>query len=71
MLMTSMVSLMAAEIHDLADHRPHLTIVADDGVHVMPVALVREVITGEKPSSILTEPVVRRIIEEWLQQVIA
>ena len=62
---------MAAEIHDLADHRPHLSIVADDGAHVMPVALVREIIASEKHSSILTEPVVRRIIEEWLQQVTA
>ena len=62
---------MAAEIHDLADHRPHLTIAADDGVHVMPVALVREVIAGDKSSSILTEPVVRRIIEEWIERVTA
>lgn len=62
---------MAAEIHDLADHRPHLTIAADDGVHVMPVALVREVIAGEKPSSILTEPVLRRIIAEWIERVTA
>ncbi|MGX1186686.1 hypothetical protein AB7M29_004365 [Pseudomonas sp. F-14 TE3623] len=62
---------MAAEIHDLADHRPHLTIAVDDGVHVMPVALVREVIAGDKPSSILTEPVVRRIIEEWIERVTA
>jgi len=62
---------MAAEIHDLADHRPHLTIAADDGVHVMPVALVREVIAGEKHSSILTEPVLRRIIAEWIERVTA
>ena len=62
---------MAAEIHDLADHRPHLTIVADDGVHVMPVALVREVIAGEKPSSTLAEPVLRRIIAEWIERVTA
>jgi len=62
---------MAAEIHDLADHRPHLTIAADDGVHVMPVALVREVIAGEKPSIILTEPVLRRIIAEWIEQLAA
>ncbi|UVK96467.1 hypothetical protein [Pseudomonas sp. B21-048] len=62
---------MAAEIHDLADQRPHLVIVADDGVHVVPHALVREVIVGDKSSSILTEPVLRRIIEEWTERVTA
>ena len=62
---------MAAEIHDLADHRPHLTVVANDGVHVIPVVLVQEVVSGGKPSSILTEPVVRRIIEEWMEKVTA
>ncbi|WP_109785805.1 hypothetical protein [Pseudomonas sp. OV226] len=62
---------MAAEIHDLADHRPHLTVSANDGVHVISLALVHEVVSGDKPSSILTEPVVRRIIEEWIERVTA
>lgn len=62
---------MCADIHDLADHRPHLTVVAEDGVHVIPLALVREVVSGGKPSSILTEPVVRRIIAEWTKLVTA
>ncbi|QQX60931.1 hypothetical protein [Pseudomonas chlororaphis] len=60
---------MTADIHDIADHRPHLTVAADDGVHVLPCDLVRSVIDGKQPSSILTEPVVQRIIEEWLQKV--
>jgi hypothetical protein len=62
---------MTAAIHDLADHRPHLTVVADDGVHVIPLALMREIVSGGKPSSILTEPVVRRIIAEWIERVTA
>lgn len=62
---------MTATIHDIADQRPHLMVVASDGVHVLPHALVQSVINGGKPSSILTEPVVQRIIEEWLQQVTA
>ncbi|WDG52482.1 hypothetical protein [Pseudomonas chlororaphis] len=62
---------MTADIHDIADQRPHLTVAADDGVHVLPCELVRSVIAGDKPSAILTEPVVRRIIEEWLQGVTA
>ena len=60
---------MTATIHDIADQRPHLTVAASDGVHVIPCELIRVVVEGKKPSAILTEPVVRRIIEEWLQQV--
>ena len=60
---------MTATIHDIADQRPHLMVVASDGVHVIPHALVQSVIDGDKPSSILTEPVVQRIIEEWLHNV--
>ncbi|WP_212625084.1 hypothetical protein [Pseudomonas sp. PP3] len=60
---------MTADIHEIADRRPHLTVVASDAVHVLPWDLVCSVITGDKPSAILTEPVVRRIIEEWLEQV--
>ena len=55
---------MTAEIHDIADQRPHLTVAADDGVHVLPCDLVRLVIAGDKPTTILSEPVLRRIIEE-------
>lgn len=62
---------MSADIHDISDHRPHLTVAAVDGVHVLPSDLVRSVIAGDKPSAILAEPVLRRIIEEWLQQVTA
>lgn len=60
---------MSAEVHDIADQRPHLMVVASDGAHVIPCALVQSVIAGDKPSAILTEPVVRRIIEEWLERV--
>ncbi|WP_085646735.1 MULTISPECIES: hypothetical protein [unclassified Pseudomonas] len=62
---------MTADIHDIADQRPHLTVVADDGVHVLPCDLVRSVIAGGQQSAILTEPVLRRIIEEWFQRVTA
>ncbi|NWC20358.1 hypothetical protein HX787_08045 [Pseudomonas tolaasii] len=59
---------MTSTIYDIADQRPHLMVVASDAVHVVPHALVQAVIAGDKPSSILTEPVVQRIIEEWLQK---
>ena len=59
---------MTATIHDIADQRPHLVVVASDGAHVIPHSLVQSVIDGGKLSSILTEAVVQRIIEEWLQK---
>ena len=62
---------MKVNVYDIADQRPHLMVVASDGAHVIPRGLVQSVIAGDKPSSILTEPVVKRIIEEWLQQVTA
>ncbi|MBP5948529.1 MULTISPECIES: hypothetical protein [unclassified Pseudomonas] len=58
---------MSADIHDIADQRPHLTVTAHDGVHVLPCELIRSVIAGDKPSAILSEPVVQRIIEEWFK----
>jgi hypothetical protein len=62
---------MTADILDIADHRPHLIVVASDGAHVLPRELIQSVIEGKKASAILTEPVVRRIVEEWLQRVTA
>lgn len=52
---------------DLEDHRPHVSIIASDGVHILPVSLLRDVVASKQPSSILTEPVLQRIIEEWLE----
>jgi hypothetical protein len=60
---------MTAEIHDIADQRPHLMVVARDGAHIIPRTLIQSVIDGKQPSAILTEPVVQRVIEEWLQKV--
>ena len=62
---------VTADIHDISERRPHLTVAADDSVHVLPCDLVHSVIAGDKPSAILAEPVLRRIIEEWLQKVTA
>lgn len=62
---------MTAQVHDIADQRPHVCVQASDGVHVIPHALVRSIIKGEKPSSILTEPVLRRVLEEWLERTTA
>ncbi|WP_366302052.1 hypothetical protein [Pseudomonas atacamensis] len=61
---------MTAQIHDIADQRPHLMVVASDGAHVIPRALIQSVIDGKQPSSILTEPVGQRIVEEWLVRIL-
>lgn len=61
---------MTAQIHDIADQRPHLMVVASDGAHVIPRALIQSVVDGKQPSSILTEPVVQRIVEEWLVRIL-
>lgn len=61
---------MTAQIHDIADQRPHLCMEASDRVHVIPVALVRSIIKDEKPSSVLTEPVLCRVLEEWLYRTV-
>ena len=49
------------------DMRPHVVVHAADAAHVLPVSLLEDVAKGAKPSEILTEPVVRRIVEEWLE----
>lgn len=59
---------MTAQIHDIADQRPHVFVEASDAVHQIPHALIRSIIKGDKPSSVLTEPVLRRVLEEWLER---
>ena len=54
-------------VTDLGERLPHVTVACTDGVHVIPATLLRDVIAGRTEASILTEPVLRRIMEEWLQ----
>lgn len=54
---------------ELTDRQPHVSVIASDGVHIIPVCLLRDVIAGRYPSSILTDPVLQRIVEEWMQTV--
>lgn len=53
-----------ATVSDLS--RRHLTIRTPGAIHFVHVKLVRDVIAGRQPVEVLSEPVVRRIIEEWL-----
>ena len=45
---------MTATIHDIADQRARLMVVASDGAGVIPHVPVQSVIAGDKPSTILT-----------------
>jgi len=56
-------------VADITDRQPHVVVQAADGVHCIPHSLLRDVIAGRQPSSILTEPVLQRIVEEWMHQV--
>lgn len=51
---------------DMADHRPHFCLTGTDGnQHVLPVALVDDVIEGAQNAEALTSPVLLAIIREW------
>lgn len=56
-----------AEPIDLGERLPHVVAQTMGAAHVIPVTLLRDVIAGRTEASILTEPVLRRIVEEWLQ----
>ena len=55
------------KVVEIESRQPHLVLQASDAAHVIPVSLLEDVVKGAKPSEILTEPVIRRIIEEWLE----
>lgn len=57
------------EFHDLTDQRPHVAVYAKDAAHIIPHALIHDIIAGKQPSSVLTEPVLQRVLEEWLEKV--
>ncbi|AVX13811.1 hypothetical protein CXB48_13925 [Stutzerimonas stutzeri] len=58
-----------AKFADITDRQPHVIVDASDAVHQIPHSLLRDVIAGRQPSSILTEPVLQRIVEEWMATV--
>lgn len=55
------------DVVQMEDMRPHVVVRATDSAHVIPVSLLEDVANGAKPSKVLTEPVIQRIIEEWLE----
>jgi|GEM_PF-5409118 len=47
--------------------RPHASAIASNGMRILPLSLPRDVVDGKRPASILTEAVLQRIVEEWLE----
>lgn len=58
-----------SNVADLGERLPHVVVQTEGAAHVIPVTLLRDVIAGRAEASILTEPVLRRIVEEWFEHV--
>lgn len=58
---------MSAQVTDLGERLPQVVVQTPNAVHVIPVSILRDVIAGRDSPSILTGPVLRRIVEEWLE----
>lgn len=56
-------------VADLGERLPQVVVQLPGAVHVIPETLLRDVIAGRADTSILTEPVLRRIVEEWFEHV--
>lgn len=55
-------------ITELDDQRPHVSMSTDDGnAHVLPLSLLRDWASGKQTPSSDDAPVIRRILEEWLE----
>lgn len=51
----------------LSDALPHLVVRTPDGnVHVLPVALVSDVVKGDQPVSVLGDQVIRALLGDYL-----
>lgn len=55
---------------NFVENTPHVAVITENNdVHVIAVSSLRNIVNGTYPPSNLGEDVLRRIIEEWLQQV--
>lgn len=60
---------MPTDVADMTTRGKHLVVHTESGVHVVPTSTVRRVASGKEPLEALGEPVLRRIIAEWLEAV--
>lgn len=60
-----------SKITNLDDHRPHISIRTKDAVHVVPVAMIENIICGGLKLTDVDdwEPMIKAILEEWLEVV--
>lgn len=54
---------------DLDAQRPHLTVEGESRVHVVPVALIEDVIIGKRSPTVLGDELTRDILAQWLRGV--
>jgi len=52
------------EVVELEDFKPHVTITCKEGVHVVPVSVIKRWINGDLEPN---KECVRRIIQEWAE----
>lgn len=58
-------------ITHIDDHKPHLTVNCGESVHVVPVALIEDVISGKKDFTQLDQwnVLLKTILKDWLDSV--
>lgn len=59
------------KISNIEEAKPHLSVNCGEKIHVIPVALIEDVIKGRKDLTQLDdwEGIIRRVFEEWLSAV--
>lgn len=59
------------KIIHIDDHKPHLTVNCGESVHVVPVALIEDVINGKKDFTQLDQwdTLLKTILKDWLSSV--
>jgi hypothetical protein len=62
---------MSENIVNIEDAKPHLTVNCGESVHVVPVALIEDVIAGKKDFTQLEQwdVLLKTILKEWLGSV--
>lgn len=65
---SSISETKTATVIDFTENTPHVSVIVEsDDVHVLAVSSIRNIINGKYPPANLGDDVLRRIIEEWLQ----
>jgi len=63
--------LIKNNIRHISDNKPHLTVNCGESVHVIPVALIEDVIEGKKDFTQLDQwdVLLKTILKDWLDSV--